>query len=138
VPVLGTLVHTLTFPLIAMALIFAANFIGLGTSDATVMGILLIAACPSGGFSNVLALMAKVNLPLSVMLTVVSSLGSFLTVPLLMGGFGLLVAELQEPVRLPVVQTLVQLFLLVVLPIAVGMGLRRTKPLWVDQHMARL
>ena len=72
------------------------------------------------------------------MLTVVSSLGSFLTVPLLMGGFGLLVAELQEPVRLPVIQTLVQLFLLVVLPIAVGMGLRQMKPRWVDQHMVRL
>ena len=52
-----------------------------------VIGVLLIAACPSGGFSNVLVLIARADLPLSVLLTAVSSLLACATVPLLFKAF---------------------------------------------------
>ncbi|MFK7912334.1 MAG: bile acid:sodium symporter family protein [Pseudomonadales bacterium] len=136
--ILGSLVHTLTFPLIATAMVLLVQSLNLGLSDATVIGMLLIAACPSGGFSNVMALMARVNLPLSVALTTVSSVFSFLTVPLLMIAFGFLIADLDRPVSLPIGQTLVQLLVLVVLPIGVGMVWRARRPAFIDRHLGQM
>lgn len=134
----GTLVHTLTFPAVAVSSILLAQAWGLAVSDAVLIGILLIAACPSGGFSNVLTLIAGANLPLSVMLTFISSVLSFITVPLLMAGFGLVTETLEQPVSLPVVSTLVQLFLLVVLPVAVGMLVRVYAPVFTARHTERM
>lgn len=121
VPLVGTLVHSLTFPALAVTALLTANLAEIDVTEATVLGVLLIAASPSGGFSNVLAMMARANLPLSIVLTAVSSLLSFVSVPLLISGFGLLVLELQGDVSIPVGQTLVQLGLLVLLPVIAGM-----------------
>lgn len=136
--VLGSLVHTLTFPLLAIAMVLLIQAFGVPVSDATIIGMLLIAACPSGGFSNVMALMARVNLPLSVALTTVSSLLSFVTVPLLMTVFALFIGALDAPVRLPIGQTLVQLILLIVLPIGVGMLWRERWPTFVERNLSKL
>lgn len=120
-PLLGTLIHTLTFPLVALALVLAVLHLGVDISHASLIGILLIAACPSGGFSNVLVLIAGANLPLSVVLTAVSSLLSFFTVPLLFWLFGVLTPLVSGKVSLPVGQTLAYLFVLITLPIGIGM-----------------
>jgi BASS family bile acid:Na+ symporter len=138
VPVLGTLVHTLSFPLLAVVLIFTAQTVGLPMSDATIIGMLLIAACPSGGFSNILALMAGVNLPLSVVLTAVSSVLSFISVPLLMGGFSLLITELDKPIELPILSTLMQLLGLIVAPVGAGMIWRAYWPGFVERRLKSL
>ena len=137
-PIIGTLIHTLCFPAIAVLVVLSVNFAELSVSDTTLIGILLIAACPSGGFSNVLALIARVNLPLSVTLTFVSSVLSFVTVPLLVGAFSLITADLDQTVQIPVVETLVQLFVLVLLPIGLGMGIRRLATSFVQVHVSRM
>ena len=137
-PIIGTLIHTLTFPMLAMLLVVALQTMEFTVSDSTVIGMLLIAACPSGGFSNVLALIARVNLPLSVTLTLVSSLLSFATVPLLIGGFGFFIADLDQPVQIPVVATLQQLCVLILLPIGAGMAIRRWQTAFVESHLARM
>ncbi|MEQ8690288.1 MAG: bile acid:sodium symporter [Pseudomonadales bacterium] len=123
-PLKGTVIHTITFPALAVGAILMVQFFGFEPSAATVIGVLLIAACPSGGFSNILTMMARANLPLSIVLTAVSSILSFATVPLLLGGFGFLVAELSGPVALPVGTILGQLGLLVLLPVVLGMWMR--------------
>ncbi|MDA0979631.1 MAG: bile acid:sodium symporter, partial [Proteobacteria bacterium] len=99
-----------------------------------VLGVLLVAACPSGGFSNMLVLIARADLALSVLLTSVSSLLSFITVPVLFASFGLLVPELSGEVRLPVVETLLNLLVLVVVPVGVGMLWRAWKEEFVLRH----
>ena len=123
VPVVGTFVHTLTFPLVAVMAVVGLRAIGVPLAEATVLGVLLIAACPSGGFSNILTLMARTNLPLSIVLTAVSSVFSFASVPLLMLAFSTLVPELKGPVALPIGQILAQLALLVLAPVVIGMAL---------------
>jgi len=128
IPLLGTLIHTLSFPLLAGALILAILYFDINASDATKAGILLIAACPSGGFSNVLVLIARANLPLSVLLTTVSSLMAFITVPLLISASSAILSDLDQPVRLPVAATLQQLLVLVVIPVGVGMLVRHRWP----------
>lgn len=119
-PILGTVIHTLTFPTLAVAAITLTHLLGLRPDEAAALGILLIAAAPSGGFSNVLTMIARANLPLSITLTAVSSVGSVLTVPLLLGVLGLLAPELRGPVTVPIGQILLQLGVLVLSPVALG------------------
>ena len=136
--VLGSLVHTLTFPLLVVVMVFTIQALELSVSSTTIIGMLLIAACPSGGFSNVMALMARANLPLSVALTTVSSLLSFVTVPVLMTLFGSFIGALDAPVSLPIGETLMQLIVLVVLPIGAGMWWRALAPGFIERNLARL
>ena len=136
-PIVGTMIHTLTFPALAISAVLIAQFLGAELAAATVIGVLLIAACPSGGFSNILTMIAGANLPLSVVLTAVSSVLSFASVPLLLGGFGQLVPELQGPVSLPVTQILMQLGLLVLLPVVVGMLLSE-RLAWVTEARVKM
>ena len=138
VPIVGTIIHTLSFPLVAIALTVLIKYFALDVSDGTIIGILLIAACPSGGFSNVLVLIAKANLVLSVALTAISSIASFLTVPLLMGGFAYLITDLDTPISLPVTQTLIQLLVLIVLPIGGGMIWQAKRPEFVAGNLKRM
>ena len=137
-PIIGTLIHTLSFPLLALGLIYTTKLLGIHLADATLIGILLIAACPSGGFSNVLALIARVNLPLSVLLTCISSVLSFITVPLLMGVFAFMLVDLDEPISLPLVATLLQLLVLILIPIGLGMFVRLKTPGFVEKFLKPL
>ncbi len=138
VPVLGSLVHTLTFPLAAVVLVASSLALDLGLSEASLIGILLIAACPSGGFSNVLVLIARANLPLSVVLTAISSLLSFFTVPLFFWLFSDIMPVLSGRVELPVVPTLLHLLVLILLPIGLGMAWRRRNVEFVTTHVAQM
>ena len=121
VPLLGSLIHTFTFPVVALVVIMVLQLLRLSPGEATTIGILLIAACPSGGFSNILTMIARANLALSIVLTAVSTLFSLVTVPLLLFGFGYLVVELRGPVEIPVDSVLFQLTFLVFMPIVIGM-----------------
>ena len=137
-PLIGTLIHSLTFPLIAAMLAGLILWLDIPVAEATLVGMLLIAACPSGGFSNILAMIARANLPLSITLTAVSSLISFITVPLLMWSFAFLMSDLSSPVEIPVAQTLAQLFVLLLIPTALGMLIRFKWPANVDVYLTRL
>lgn len=121
VPILGTAIHSLTFPALAVTAIAIVQLASISLPESIVIGVLLIAACPSGGFSNVLTMMAKANLPLSIVLTAVSAILSFITVPLLLGGFEVFVSEFQGSIVLPMTQILVQLGTLILLPVILGM-----------------
>lgn len=121
IPILGTLVHTITFPLIAVLLVAFIMATGIELADHLLIGILLVAACPSGGFSNLLVLIARADLALSVALTAVSSILSFVTVPFFFWLFGMLVPSLSGDVELPMGQTLLSLFLMVLIPVGAGM-----------------
>ncbi|MGO1001653.1 bile acid:sodium symporter family protein [Lysobacter sp. CA196] len=89
------------------------------------VGFVLVAACPSGSSSNALTYLARGNVALAVTLTVISALVTFLSVPLLVNlalqWFG---GETRE-IRLPVGQTVMHLAALVLVPVLLGMALRR-------------
>jgi BASS family bile acid:Na+ symporter len=99
----------------------------LGLQPAIRWGVLLVAACPSGGMANVYNYLARANVALSVTLTAVSCLAAVLTMPL-----ALVVLQVQvgESTSFPVPFGVLagQLFLLLVLPVLSGMGLRRRWP----------
>lgn len=123
-PVLvGLLGHYLLLPVLgfAVAWVFA-----LPTELA--VGLVLVAACPSGSSSNALTFLARGNVALAVTLTVISALATFVSVPLLVNlalqAFG---GEARE-IRLPLGPTVKHLAMLVLIPVMVGMAVRRIAP----------
>lgn len=92
------------------------------------VGLVLVAACPSGSSSNALTYLARGNVALAVSLTVISGLVTFISVPLLVNlalqWFAGERADLQVPFR----STALHLAALVLVPILIGMSVRRFAP----------
>ena len=90
-------------------------------------GVLLIAACPIGGISNAYSYLARASTALSVTLTALSCLLASVTIPLVGRVFELALGrslDFQAPVPLLVTQ----LTLMLAVPVALGMWVRRRWP----------
>jgi len=126
--VVATLAQTLLLPVLAMALVWL-----LEPAPELAIGLLLVAACPGGALSNFYCHLARLDVPLSVSLTVVSSLLSFISLPLVLD---LSVTGMAGNIDLnvPVGQLMRQLLLYLILPIAVGMVIRRLSGRFVQRH----
>ncbi|MBX7119012.1 MAG: bile acid:sodium symporter family protein [Gemmatimonadaceae bacterium] len=88
------------------------------------LGMMLVAACPSGALSNVLTWRARGNVALSVGLTTVSSLAAIVLTPLNFALYGWLnprTRPLLQAVALPVGGILAQVALVLALPVLAGM-----------------
>lgn len=92
------------------------------------IGLVLVAACPSGTTSNALTYLARGNVALAVTLTVISALATFLSVPLLVSLALQVFGGEARDIRLPVGQTILHLAALVLAPVLIGMAVRRWAP----------
>ncbi len=96
------------------------------------IGVVIITACPGGATSNIFSYLARANIALSVTLTAISTLLCFVTIPLWINlGVDLFSANMDlgaSTLRLPVGRTIVQLFVVTLLPVAIGMGIRARWP----------
>lgn len=91
------------------------------------LGIMLLAVCPGGTTSNMVTHLAKGDLALSITLTAVSSLFTFISIPLVMSfAFEYFSSEATH-FELPVMQTMGGLFLITLLPVSLGMMIRHFK-----------
>lgn len=119
--VLGVLLQYLLMPLIAFVLV-----LGLGVPDLLAVGIILVGCCPGGTASNVIAFLARADVPLSVSITLGSTVISPLVTPFLVW---LYAQKLLGFYRTSVIDVptalLVKSILLIVLPILIGMVLKR-------------
>lgn len=89
------------------------------------VGLVLIACCPGGSSSNIFSMLARGDVPLSVSLTAISSIVTLFTIPIILG-FGVQLAGQEGmAINLPVGNLLIQNLLLMLLPIIVGMAIRR-------------
>ncbi len=119
----GTLAQWTLLPLATAALLLAVR-----PEPFVAAGVVLIAAAPGGGISNVFTYLAGANVALSVTLTAVSSLVTVVTLPILTAlGFQHFVGE-AGAVRVPVLSMIGQLTGLILLPIGLGMALRAWRP----------
>jgi len=123
-PVLiGVLGHYALLPLLGFAV---AWLFRLPTEFA--VGLVLVAACPSGSTSNALTYLARGNVALAVTLTVISALVTFVSLPLLVNlALQVFGGETRE-ISLPVAQAIGHLAALVLVPVLLGMGIRRYAP----------
>lgn len=97
------------------------------------MGLFILAICPAGTTSNAVTYAAKANVALAVVLTALSSIVTVFTIPFL-ARWGLQHFGLQgDAPALPILRTIQQLAQLTIVPMAVGMVLRRFNPAFADR-----
>jgi BASS family bile acid:Na+ symporter len=126
--VAATLRQFVLLPVLGWLLVCCLN-----PQPAIARGLLLVAACPSGGMANVYSYLGRANVALSVTLTAVSCMAAVLTTPVAL-------AALPDPVgesagcRVPVSVLAGQLGLLLILPVLAGMGIRARWPDLARRH----
>jgi BASS family bile acid:Na+ symporter len=129
--IFGTLAQIALMPAVGFALAWA-----LALPPAIAVGLVIIAACPGGTTSNVFAFLARGNLALSILMTAAASLITVVTLPLFanwaIGAFT--DRSLEQPLELPITQTIAMLLAVVFVPVLLGMALRA----WRTQLAGRL
>jgi len=120
---LGMSGQLVLLPLVAFAL---ARLFEL--SPTLSIGLVLIAACPGGVVSNALAQLARGDLALSITLTALSSLVSFLSVPFVISLALDVFGGEERRVALSFVEMAATLFGTTVLPVLIGMAVLRWRP----------
>lgn len=131
----GLAIQATVFPAIAVLILATMPL-----APATAVGLAIVAACPSGGFSNVLTLLGRGDLALSISLTTISSVLAVATLPVILP-LALSVTDLASGpdggIVVPIAPTLGQLFLVVLLPVGIGMWARATHQAWVQRNIDR-
>lgn len=113
--------------LLLPAIGFGVAFL-MGLPGILAAGVVLVAVCPGGTMSNLICHLARGNVALSVSLTACTSVATLVTIPLLVNLAFHVFQTADAGVRLPVLATLGRLFLIVILPVMVGMTLRHMNP----------
>jgi BASS family bile acid:Na+ symporter len=121
--VTATVGQVIALPLIATVIILVFQ-----PPPAAIAGLVLVAACPGGTISNFYACLAGANIALSVTLTAISCLLSFVTIPALVAAGFFFWLEDQPDFEVPMGVLTAQLLALVALPVIIGMFLRRWRP----------
>jgi len=97
----------------------------LPVSPEIAIGIMILAACPGGATSNLICHLAKGNIALSVTLTAISSFVSILTIPFIVNFALTHFLNEGQVIKLDVINTIVQILVITVIPVCIGMIIRR-------------
>ncbi len=95
---------------------------------AVAIGLIILSACPGGVTSNAIVFVARADLALSVTLTALSSSLTTVTVPLIVSAGLRLHAGGGQEFSMPVLDTMIRLFLFTILPMSIGMSFKRWAP----------
>lgn len=129
---LGVAAQYLFMPMIAFAL-----SVVFGLNEILAAGVILVGCCPGGTASNVIAFLSDADVPLSVSVTLISTLLAPLVTPWLMWLYAqnLLGFFSDGVINVPIVLLAKSIFIIVV-PIVVGLSLKQWK--WGDQPVPAL
>ena len=92
------------------------------------IGIMILAACPGGPTSNLIAHLAKGDTALSVTLTALSSFITILTIPFIVNFALEHFLDKSEMIRLDVMDSIKNIFVIIIIPIIIGMLIRKYAP----------
>lgn len=121
----GLTMQWLLLPLLSVLLILAIK-----PQPGFALGMLLVAACPGGNASNYLNLLAKANVALSISLTTISTMAAAFMTPFLFFASAHLLDGGQSLPKMQIdfAEMVLQVFLLVAIPLALGQGLKHYAP----------
>ncbi len=91
------------------------------------IGIMILAACPGGATSNLICHLAKGDIALSVTLTALSSFITILTIPFVVNFSLEYFLDQGQVIKLDIVKTIIQVLSITVIPVGIGMIVRRYK-----------
>ncbi len=120
-PVSIGLIGQLVFlPMVTFLLVFLFS-----PTTSVALGAIILSCCPGAASSNYFAYLARGDIALSVVLTAISGIVVVFTTPILIN-LGLnWFAEEGQDISLPILQTMYEIFLLLVVPVIAGMVLRK-------------
>ena len=120
---IGLTGQLILLPAVAFLLAYSLN-----TAPVIAIGLVLLSACPGGITSNAYVFASRGDIALSVTLTTIASLFTVFTMPLIVW-IGLTVfADSSDIVDVPVSGMMQSLAQLTILPIIIGMVIRKFKP----------
>ncbi|MBK9291019.1 MAG: bile acid:sodium symporter family protein [Bacteroidetes bacterium] len=109
------------------------------------MGMILIAACPGGNISNFISALAKANVALSVSLTAFSTLSATLVTPINFAFWGGMYVDyyqkarhLNIPIEIDFLQMAQTVFILLGIPLMLGMWVGHKYPAFVDKYRKKI
>lgn len=89
-------------------------------------GVMILSLCPGGPTSNLITQVSRGNIGLSVTLTALASLITVFTIPVLLSeAIAYFTGNTGVVIDLPVLQTMLQILVITVIPIAIGMIIRK-------------
>lgn len=119
----------LTNQFILLPIIGFSLAVSFDLNPTTAVGLIILASCPGGVVSNLITQVCKGNIALSVTLTAIASVLSIITIPFILSFaleyFG---KGTDLIINLPILDTIVQIMIIVVIPISTGMLILRLKP----------
>ena len=93
------------------------------------VGFVIIAASPGGATANLITYLLRANVALSISLTTINSFITLLTVPLIIYlGLRFFMGE-GETINMPVGETILNIFVITIIPVTAGILVRYFKPL---------
>jgi BASS family bile acid:Na+ symporter len=110
-------------PIIGFSLAIAFNL-----SPVMAVGLMILATCPGGPTSNLITQVCRGNIALSVTLTAITSILSVLTIPFILSyALAYFVTDTNVTIKLPILDTILQIMVITIIPISIGMLIRRFK-----------
>jgi bile acid:Na+ symporter, BASS family len=125
-PGIGLIAQFILLPAFTFVLIFI-----LKPQPSIALGMILVAACPGGNLSNLMTYLAKGNCAVSVSMTAISTLAAIVMTPLNLSLWGSLnpdTAQILKKVSLSPADVFFTVFIILGIPMAVGMTLSRIFP----------
>jgi BASS family bile acid:Na+ symporter len=110
-------------PIIGFSLAIAFNL-----SPVMAVGLIILATCPGGPTSNLITQVCRGNIALSVTLTAITSILSVLTIPFILSyALAYFGTDTNVTIKLPILDTILQIMVITIIPISIGMLIRRFK-----------
>jgi BASS family bile acid:Na+ symporter len=96
------------------------------------VGVMLLVLCPGGTTSNLFTFLAKGDVALSVTMTAIASVITVFTIPIVLSFSLVYFMGAGTEFQLPIAKTMISLFVITILPISIGMIIKRYKPKLAD------
>ena len=126
--IVGLINQLILLPIIAFALISVFD-----VNKDIAIGIMILAACPGGATSNLITHLAKGDTALSVSLTAANSLLTIITIPFVINFALTQFLDAGEMIQLNIPQTIAQIFVIIIIPISIGMLIKHYKSNFADK-----
>ena len=124
---IGLLNQLILLPIIGFAL---ANIMPLRPEYA--VGVMLLVLCPGGTTSNLFTFLAKGDVALSVTMTAIASVITVFSIPIVLSFSLIHFMGAGSEFQLPIIKTMISLFVITILPISIGMLIKRFAPRVAD------
>ena len=125
---IGLTNQLILLPIIGFAL---ANIMPLRPEYA--VGVMLLVLCPGGTTSNLFTYLAKGDVALSVTMTAIASVITVLTIPIVLSFSLIYFMGSTSTFELPILKTVLTLVVLTIVPISIGMLIKRYAPKVADR-----